>query len=191
MKTFLEFLKEQIDEGTGPGFMAGGKQYYVNFGRYYCDGKRISKEEYHAAKPDNTMATSDKKKVSALKGKQSVTAHNGRKFELSGVQSAAFDLVKKHFDKNYEVKNIQMNALHATEKRIADLHQNDLTIKIKGSEKFDDFMKDLQDLGIHMTKSIQFRDTYYFGKTKSKKLGEIYMGHDYIKIDLFNVKVEE
>ena len=40
MLTFTQFLNE------GRGFELGGKKYSSGFGRYTCDGKSISKEEY-------------------------------------------------------------------------------------------------------------------------------------------------
>lgn len=43
MKTFKEYLNE------GKGFELGGKKYSSGFGRYTCDGKSISKEEYMKA----------------------------------------------------------------------------------------------------------------------------------------------
>lgn len=52
MRTFLEFIEEQINEA---GFEVGGKKYTFSFGRYYCDKKQISKEEYYAAKPSKTV----------------------------------------------------------------------------------------------------------------------------------------
>ena len=43
MKTFTEYLNE------GKGFELGGKKYSSGFGRYACDGKSISKDEYMKA----------------------------------------------------------------------------------------------------------------------------------------------
>ena len=43
MLTFTEFINE------GRGFELGGKKYSSGFGRYTCDGKSISKEEYMKA----------------------------------------------------------------------------------------------------------------------------------------------
>jgi hypothetical protein len=43
MLSFTEFISE------GKGFELGGKKYSSGFGRYTCDGKSISKEEYMKA----------------------------------------------------------------------------------------------------------------------------------------------
>ena len=61
MKTFLEYCDEMSE-----AFVSGGKKYTFGFGNYYCDGKKISKEEYYAAKPKDDK---NPKEVKSSKGK--------------------------------------------------------------------------------------------------------------------------
>ena len=51
MKTFLEYVNESKTENVQENFTANGKKYTVVFGKYYCDGQKITKDEYYAAKP--------------------------------------------------------------------------------------------------------------------------------------------
>ena len=60
MLTFTEFLTE------GRAFDLGGKVYTSGFGRYTCDGKSISKEEYMKASEEfksKNKTTSSKKTI--------------------------------------------------------------------------------------------------------------------------------
>ena len=47
MKTFLEYINEQLNEA---GFEVGGKKFLFSFGKYYRDGERITRDEYWDAK---------------------------------------------------------------------------------------------------------------------------------------------
>ena len=76
MKTFTEYLNE------GRGFELGGKKYSSGFGRYTCDGKSISKEEYMKAstqyKGGNVSSKSSENTniVSYKNGSVKVSNHN-------------------------------------------------------------------------------------------------------------------
>ena len=92
MKTFTEYLNE------GRGFELGGKKYSSGFGRYTCDGKSISKEEYMKAsaqyKGEKPVSTTNTSKQSQQK--QEIPAYQPT--EKSAINTAISD-------KNYDFIN--------------------------------------------------------------------------------------
>lgn len=184
MKTFLEYCDEMSE-----AFVSGGKKYTFGFGKYYCDGKKISKEEYYAAKPKNDKNSqkpqSSKGKVWTAKElkdkmKKDVSKKNiskmscndllGQPYTLTFESGKLNKLINSYSKKGYKelsdiIKNYDVGAyIEFDSKNLenGDEGYNQLVKIDKNTWKIIDFYND--DLTItndKLTNWLSDRDTYF------------------------------
>lgn len=149
MITFVEFIKEsnfaleslsvqeisELDSMIGVinedaleednSFEHGGKKYYAVFGKWYCDGKKISQSEYAKA--------SDEYKKSFKKGtgkmyKDAETAEKGNKKQFANASVAKNEIVQrlKSFGTRKDVygDDDDEGHKHFFHKEIEDVHKS-------------------------------------------------------------------
>ena len=96
MITFLEFLNE------GASFELAGKKYSSAFGRYKCDGRTITKDEYAKASADY-KASKGGSKVSKPEKKEKYGPHNVYTPSSEDLEKRPFKPKVSHSNGTYSV----------------------------------------------------------------------------------------
>jgi hypothetical protein len=108
MLSFTEFINE------GKGFELGGKKYSSGFGRYTCDGKSISKEEYMKA------STQYKNTKKSLVQNSEPTKLTTFKNDLNKISTESYKMSTDTINKYNKIKEfIPMNS--QTRNKLEDL----------------------------------------------------------------------
>lgn len=140
MKTFLEYINEQINEA---GFEVGGKKFLFSFGKYYKDGERITRDEYweakekaglgskpvKQAKPSVKPQKEVNKKYSTYTAKPGTDEYHDEK--MGNIKKFLDDTVGNYFKPTWSNPDGKPNKIVKTNSCTYELQTHDGTTKFK------------------------------------------------------------